>query len=131
MGLLRIDSSRFGNLPEARRISILPFWLTTAIPAESYPRYSRRRSPSRIRGTTFLGPMYPTMPHTMKSPKVENEGKALLYQGNTGFQKTLYVRSSSFLALNPSVLIVRTQTGRLSSLTRVKGAFLVLTWRRK
>src|SRR5438552_19194525 len=106
MGLLRIDSSRFGNLPEARRISILPFWLTTAIPAESYPRYSRRRSPSRIRGTTFLGPMYPTMPHTMKSPKVENEGKALLHQGNTGFQKTLYVRSSSFLALNPSVLIV-------------------------
>ena len=75
--------------------------------------------------------MYPTMPHTMKSPKVENGGKAPLHQGNTGFQKTLYVRSSSFLALNPSVLTVRTQTGRFSFLTRVKGAFLVLTWRRK
>src|SRR5260370_24834204 len=102
-----MDSSRFGNLPEARRISIFPFWLTTAMPAESYPRYSRRRSPSRIRGTTFLGPMYPTMPHTMHSPKVDTQGNVLLDQGNTGFRKPLYVRDSSFLRLNPPVPILK------------------------
>src|SRR5579862_6396976 len=84
IGLLRMDSSRFGNLPEARRISIWPFWLTTAMPAESYPRYSRRRSPSRIRGTTFLGPMYPTMPHMVKSPKVETGGKTPANQVSIG-----------------------------------------------
>src|SRR5579864_4376464 len=130
IGWLRIDSSRFGNLPEARRISIFPFWLTTAMPAESYPRYSRRRSPSRIRGTTFLGPIYPTMPHTMNSPKEETGGKVLLDQGNTGFRKALYVSDGSFLALNPSGHRQgqsdrrRGQKGRLLVLIRGRQQFL-------
>ena len=47
------------ELPGARRISILPLSPTTAMPAESYPRYSSRRRPSRINGTTRFGPMSP------------------------------------------------------------------------
>src|SRR5215831_3944083 len=35
----------------------------TATPAESYPRYSRRLSPSTTMSTAVLSPMYPTMPH--------------------------------------------------------------------
>src|SRR5271166_3881040 len=68
MGDCRMTSSRLCSLPGARRICTFPSEPTTAMPAESYPRYSRRRSPSRIRGTTFLGPMYPTIPHTGSSP---------------------------------------------------------------
>src|SRR6185312_2723946 len=33
------------------------------MPAESYPRYSSRRNPSRITGTTCFLPTYPTIPH--------------------------------------------------------------------
>src|SRR5580704_3171493 len=62
-GVMRIDSSRLRSLPGERRTSSLPFSPTTAMPAESEPRYSRRRRPSRIRGTTRLGPTYPTIPH--------------------------------------------------------------------
>jgi len=40
-----------------------PFPLTTAIPAESYPRYSIRRRPSMSSPAACRGPMYPTMPH--------------------------------------------------------------------
>ena len=36
---------------------------TTAMPAESYPRYSSFRKPSMISGTTCLFPTYPTIPH--------------------------------------------------------------------
>src|SRR5438477_6142600 len=56
-------SSRLRSLPSARRIcspSPLP---ATAMPAESYPRYSSRFSPSMMTGTTRLLPTYPTIPH--------------------------------------------------------------------
>src|SRR5262249_53372702 len=36
---------------------------SVAIPAESYPRYSRRFKPSRRRGAACFGPTYPTIPH--------------------------------------------------------------------
>src|SRR5207253_10773663 len=48
--------------PAARR-TCSPSRLRTATPAESYPRYSSRFSPSRIRPTASLSPTYPTMPH--------------------------------------------------------------------
>ncbi|CAM5226634.1 hypothetical protein SFUMM280S_06648 [Streptomyces fumanus] len=35
----------------------------TTMPAESYPRYSRRWRPSRSSGATSRLPMYPTIPH--------------------------------------------------------------------
>src|SRR5262245_17299223 len=54
--------SRFDSLPALRRRSTQPFF-TTATPAESYPRYSSRRSPSINTGTTSFGPMYPMIPH--------------------------------------------------------------------
>src|SRR5215467_5148469 len=58
-----MTSSRLRSLPSARLIcnpSPLP---PTAIPAESYPRYSSRLSPSRMTGTTRFLPTYPTIPH--------------------------------------------------------------------
>src|SRR5438309_3390176 len=48
--------------PGARR-TWSPSPSRTATPAESYPRYSSRFSPSRIRPTASLSPTYPTMPH--------------------------------------------------------------------
>jgi hypothetical protein len=36
---------------------------TMATPAESYPRYSRRRSPSTMTSTASFSPTYPTIPH--------------------------------------------------------------------
>src|SRR5579872_7400696 len=62
-----MTSSRLRSFPSARRIcrpSPLPH---TAIPAESYPRYSRRRNPSIMTGTTLFLPTYPTMPHILNS----------------------------------------------------------------
>ena len=57
-------SSRLRSLPGARHTaSLLLAGLPTAIPAESYPRYSRRLNPSMMTGTTFFGPTYPTIPH--------------------------------------------------------------------
>ena len=41
---------------------------TAAIPKESYPRYSRRSSPSIQTSAAFLYPMYPTMPHISHHP---------------------------------------------------------------
>src|SRR2546426_6273310 len=38
--------------------------LSTATPAESYPRYSKRLKPSTRTETASLGPTYPTIPHT-------------------------------------------------------------------
>src|SRR3989454_5810546 len=38
--------------------------LSTATPAESYPRYSKRLKPSTKTETASLGPTYPTIPHT-------------------------------------------------------------------
>src|SRR2546426_325294 len=54
--------SRFASLPADRR-SEIPSGLTTATPAESYPRYSIRRRPSMRTGTTGFEPMYPMIPH--------------------------------------------------------------------
>src|SRR6266851_4038478 len=63
-----MTSSRLRSLPSARRIcnpSPLPL---TAIPAESYPRYSKRLKPSRMTGTTRFLPTYPTIPHMQTTP---------------------------------------------------------------
>src|SRR5690242_10144254 len=54
--------SRFPSLPARLRVSRCPSE-TTATPAESYPRYSRRRSPSTTTSSACLSPTYPTMPH--------------------------------------------------------------------
>src|SRR5574337_1742541 len=48
--------------PTLRWTTIRSCW-RIARPAESYPRYSRRLSPSKRTGTTFLCPTYPTIPH--------------------------------------------------------------------
>src|ERR1035437_2290366 len=57
-----MTSSSRESLPALRRSSTTPS-CTTATPAESYPRYSSRRSPSMRIGTTSLGPIYPMIPH--------------------------------------------------------------------
>src|SRR5574337_695623 len=57
--------STFSNsliFPTLRWTTIRSCW-RIARPAESYPRYSSRLSPSRRTGTTFLCPTYPTIPH--------------------------------------------------------------------
>src|SRR6266481_7051350 len=38
----------------------------TAMPAESYPRYSKFLMPSMRRGAAFLFPMYPNIPHIFR-----------------------------------------------------------------
>jgi hypothetical protein len=45
----------------------------TATPAESYPRYSSRRSPSRTTSNESFGPTYPTIPHIV--PRVPAPGR--------------------------------------------------------
>src|SRR5579859_3769410 len=77
-------SSRLRSLPSARRIcrpSPLP---STAIPAESYPRYSSRRSPSMMMGTTLLLPTYPTIPHIW-NPPMDAPRRQSVGQGETEF----------------------------------------------
>src|SRR5215471_18053615 len=76
-----MTSSRFRSLPSARRTSSPSPPFPTAIPAESYPRYSRRRSPSMMTGTTLFLPTYPTMPHITPPQQVP----CLLGQGITEF----------------------------------------------
>src|SRR5207302_1981457 len=49
-------------LPAALCTSMRPS-ATSAMPAESYPRYSRRLRPSNSRPAACRGPVYPTMPH--------------------------------------------------------------------
>src|ERR1044071_1383768 len=61
-GSTRMACSKFASLPADRR-SEMPSGLTTATPAESYPRYSIRRRPSMRTGTTGFEPMYPMIPH--------------------------------------------------------------------
>src|ERR1019366_1434279 len=65
---------RFSSLPFARRISSL---LSTkvAMPAESYPRYSRRPSPSSRMGEASRGPTYPIIPHMIvrSFPRIRGE----------------------------------------------------------
>ena len=50
------------SFPADFRTSMPPLAIT-ATPAESYPRYSRRRSPSSSTGTAGRAPIYPMMPH--------------------------------------------------------------------
>src|SRR4029078_7000916 len=64
-GFRRMGSSRLRSFPEARRTVRHFPPCRTAIPAESYPRYSRRLKPSRMMGTAFCCPMYPTIPHIL------------------------------------------------------------------
>src|SRR5215207_5467795 len=62
--------SRFASLP-AFFAEVSSPSATTAIPAESYPRYSSRRSPSRTTSRASCGPTYPTIPHI--GPRVPAE----------------------------------------------------------
>ena len=64
--------SRFTSLPSARTVVSCLFWMN-ATPAESYPRYSRRRKPSTISGTAGLCPVYPMMPHIYHAPYIRPE----------------------------------------------------------
>src|SRR5207244_2522002 len=60
----RASSSRRPPMrPASLRVSTPPP-LSTATPAESYPRYSKRLKPSTRTETASLGPTYPTIPHT-------------------------------------------------------------------
>src|SRR5437660_7564521 len=56
---------RFWRLPTARTYS-RPSSSRSAIPAESYPRYSRRSRPLRRSSLLARCPTYPMMPHTLK-----------------------------------------------------------------
>src|SRR6185503_7052329 len=66
-------SSRLRSLPTERRRVSEPF-CTTAMPAESYPRYSSLRSPSTITGTASRDPTYPTIPHMWLVPRRRRNG---------------------------------------------------------
>src|ERR1044072_4423463 len=61
-------ASRLRSFPSARRMSSCWSSSTTAMPAESYPRYSSFLNPSRMTGTTCLFPTYPTIPHIVELP---------------------------------------------------------------
>src|SRR3954451_15075466 len=56
------SSRRWARLPTARTDSMESPRISE-IPAESYPRYSRRVSPARSRSCAGRLPTYPTMPH--------------------------------------------------------------------
>src|SRR5262245_30811495 len=92
-----MTDSRFESLPALRRRSTQPFF-TTATPAESYPRYSRRRSPSMSTGTTSLGPMYPMIPHMICSPLRLQTSDFRLQTSDFTLQPSDF-RPSHFLAL--------------------------------
>src|ERR1035437_4929097 len=81
-GLWRMTSSRLRSLPSARRSCSPSPSPATAIPAESYPRYSSRRKPSMMIGTTLFLPTYPTMPHIKKTSR-DFPRPFLLGQGET------------------------------------------------
>src|ERR1700694_2403909 len=80
-------SSRLRSLPSARRsCSPVPF-PATAIPAETYPRYSSRRRPSMMIGTTLFLPTYPTMPHIgrpQSTPALLGQGETKLFNDRIG-----------------------------------------------
>src|SRR5688572_5002865 len=57
-------STSVESFPAARWIVKLPLQ-SVAMPAESYPRYSRRFKPSMRRGAASFDPTYPTMPHML------------------------------------------------------------------
>src|SRR6202051_2829890 len=76
-----MTSSRLRSLPSARRSCNPSPFPPTAIPAESYPRYSSRRSPSIMIGTTLFLPTYPTMPHIRTSK--DFPARPLFGQGET------------------------------------------------
>src|SRR4051794_24581399 len=63
-GLFSSSRSRLTSFPSLRRISACPAEIVQ-IPAESYPRYSSRFSPSMITGVASPAPLYPTMPHIL------------------------------------------------------------------
>src|SRR5207245_6195834 len=44
---------------------------TVAIPAESYPRYSSRRRPGRMKESASRWPTYPTIPHMLRRSLLE------------------------------------------------------------
>ncbi len=84
---------RLASFPDFFRDDIDPS-ATTAMPAESYPRYSRRRRPSRTTSKALCPaftrplawPTYPTIPHMDHSLAVagaEDEGATLLWQSAT------------------------------------------------
>src|SRR3954454_21817613 len=58
--------SRLASLPAFLAVLSRPS-ARTATPAESYPRYSSRRSPSRTTSNESCGPTYPTMPHISRT----------------------------------------------------------------
>jgi hypothetical protein len=66
--------SRFGSVAVRSRTrptvrcTCAPAPPSTAMPAESYPRYSSRVSPSTRIGAAFWLPTYPTIPH-MRAPQ--------------------------------------------------------------
>ena len=50
--------------------SFSPAFVINAIPAESYPRYSSFRKPSKTGVSASSLPVYPTMPHILKAPSL-------------------------------------------------------------
>src|ERR1700723_1492000 len=74
VGCCSMASSRARTLPTARKRVRPPEPLSTARPAESYPRYSKRRSPSIRMGTMFRSAIAATIPHMSKDPLSLGDG---------------------------------------------------------
>jgi hypothetical protein len=72
-GLSASAFSRLASLPARFEVASSPS-TRTATPAESYPRYSSRRSPSRTTASASCGPTYPTMPHIAARVPAERTG---------------------------------------------------------
>src|SRR5579872_6868449 len=101
-----MTSSRFRSLPSARR-SCRPWPLpATAMPAESYPRYSSRRRPSIMIGTTLFLPTYPTIPHIRRPQRICDH--FLLGEGET---KLFNYRVGQDFAGNPLYFALRVFPG--------------------
>ncbi len=66
VGSVASRACRFASLPAFLRTSTAPS-ATTATPAESYPRYSRRLRPPTTTSTACRWPEYPTIPHMRAS----------------------------------------------------------------
>ena len=64
-GLSSPETSRRGNFLGMAGMTIA-IVTTVAMPAESYPRYSRRLRPSSRQSAAFSRPMTPMIPHMLK-----------------------------------------------------------------
>ena len=72
LGSAFTTASKFAKRPIFFCTLITLFSPTTAIPAESYPRYSNFSKPSSIKSAAFSNPIYPTIPHMVYSSLINS-----------------------------------------------------------